>query len=123
MVDEEYKKVRLELKNAKLKETKILEEIKQLHKKRPNDIYSLENKLKKLSHKYRIGDCVVLKNKEIGMIIGLKGLKMYKVQIPSVFKHSCTNEMKHEKDILCHTYDLILEKEINVKYRLTGLRG
>ena len=120
--NKQYQKLKLKYKKELEEYNKIQKEIDKLRKQQPN-LYEIENKLMQLTHKYIVGDYVVLKTKEIAQIERLIGRKHYNmfVACPGLKGGLGTREKIHEDQILCHVMDLELNNT-KIKYKKSGLR-
>jgi len=118
--DKQYEKLKLKYKKELKKYNEIQRKINELKKQQPK-LYDIENRLMQLSHKYVVGDYVVLKTKEIARIEKLIRRKHYKVFVACLgLKGGLgTKQRIHEDEILCHVMDLELSI---IRYKKHGLR-
>jgi hypothetical protein len=120
--DKEFKKLKSKYNKQKEVYSELENQISELRKKQP-DLWKTEEKLSKLSHKYKKNDIVVLNTYEVAEVSQLIGRKMYKLFVPCKGLRGGygTHEKRHEDSILCHTMDLLLEKN-KFKYKTNGIR-
>jgi len=118
--DKEYKRLKGKLSKEKKRYEELQFKINELEKQQP-DIKDLERQLSELSHNYRCGQLVVLKEvNDIAKIEGLVGRKHYKVFVQCQGLRTGLGIAKkiHERDILCRVERLRLN---DCKWDISGL--
>ena len=103
-----WEKLKEELNTKTRKLDKLSEEMTTLSA----DIRKTKNRMDGISHKYRVGDYVVLKGskKEVGVVRRLLNRKDYRVffRWPDPSRRVGVDKDIHEDDILCHVMELDL---------------
>lgn len=121
--NKKVKELKKELNQIKKHNKEIQEKREELYKEYIDD-YNIEKELKSLTHQFKVEDIVLLNTYEIAQIRNYKGTYSYEVFVHHTVMRGGigTTRTIHNKEILCHITDLILENNNNIEYKQKGYR-